>query len=57
MTYKESYLACDSEEEILKKVEHDVLVALFINPDRVKIIKQHAEEALAEKFPKVGDAE
>ena len=52
MTYKESYLELNSEEEILKKVKHDVEIALFINPDRVKIIKQHAEEAIAEKFGK-----
>lgn len=56
MAYKESYLACDSEEEILKKVKHDVEIALFMGSnDRVKVIKQHAEEALAEKFPKVGE--
>lgn len=59
MTYKESYLACDSEEEILEKVKHDVNIALLMGSnDRVKVIKQHAEEALAEKFPiKVGDTE
>ena len=39
-------------DEILKKAKHDVEIALFINPDRVKIIKQHAEEAISEKFEK-----
>lgn len=57
MTYKESYLACDTEEEILEKIKHDIEVALFFgSSDRVKVIKQHGEEALAEKFPiKVGE--
>ena len=53
MTYKEKYLACNFEEEILEKVKHDIEIAMFVGSnDRVKIIKQHAEEALAEKFPK-----
>lgn len=50
MTYKESYLALNSIDEILKKVEYDVLVAMFINKDRIPIIRKSAEEAILEKF-------
>ena len=51
MTYEESYRQCLTPEDILKKVKHDVSIAMFINKDRVSIIKQAAEKVFNEKFP------
>ena len=39
-----------SKEEILEMVKHDIALASFINPDRIKIISKAAEEVLNEKF-------
>ena len=55
MTYKESYLALNSVEEILEEATKDVKLAMAINTDRVSVIKRHSEEAIAEKFESVGD--
>ena len=35
-----------SKEEILEMVKHDIALASFINPDRIKIISKAAEEVL-----------
>lgn len=50
MTYKEYYLTLNSPEDIMEMANADLALALVINPDRMKIIRQSAEEALREKF-------
>lgn len=52
MTYKEYYLKLDSIEEIEKAVKADIAIATTLNPDRIETIRQHAEEAMNEKFGK-----
>ena len=50
MTYKEYYLTLNSPEDIKIMANADLALACVINPDRMKIIRQSAEEALREKF-------
>lgn len=50
MTYKEYYLSLNSVEDIMTMVKADMTLAYVINPDRIKIIQQSAEEAIKEKF-------
>ena len=50
MTYKEYYLTLNSPEDIMKMVNADLALACVINPGRMDIIRQSAEEALREKF-------
>ena len=53
MTYKESYMKCNSLEELMEEVERDIFVAQTImgnNPDRIKVIKKSAEEIANLKF-------
>ena len=50
MTYKEYYLTLNSPEDIMTMANADLALALVINPDRMEIIRQSAEEALREKF-------
>lgn len=50
MTYKEYYLTLNSPENIMEMANADLALALVINPDRMEIIRQSAEEALREKF-------
>lgn len=50
MTYKESYLQLKSAEEIMKMANTDMAVAALLNPDRIKIIRESAAEAIKEKF-------
>lgn len=50
MTYKESYLQLDSAEEIMKMANTDMAIAALLNPDRIKIIRESADEAIKEKF-------
>ena len=50
MTYKESYLQLDSAEEIMKIANTDMAIAAVLNPDRIKIIRESADEAIKEKF-------
>lgn len=51
MTYKESYEKCKTLQELEKEVQNDISVAITIgNLDRVKIIKQTAEEVANRKF-------
>lgn len=50
MTYKEYYLTLNSPEDIMEMVNADLALALVINPARMDIIRQSAEEALREKF-------
>ena len=51
MTYLEAYMKCDTVAQIKEKVKSDIATALIINTDRIKIIKESAEEALNTKFP------
>lgn len=50
MTYKEYYLTLNSPEDIMTMANADLVLAFVINPDRMDIIRQSAEEALKEKF-------
>lgn len=50
MTYKEYYLTLNSPEDIMEMANADLALACVINPDRMAIIRQSAEEALREKF-------
>lgn len=51
MTYKESYEKCKTLQELEDEVQRDIIMAGIIgNPDRVKIIKQTAEEVANRKF-------
>jgi hypothetical protein len=50
MTYKEYYLTLNSPKDIMEMANTDMALACVINPDRMDIIRQSAEEALREKF-------
>lgn len=56
MTYKESYMQCKTEEELLGKGKKDIEIALLMGSyARVKVIKQAMEEVIAEKFSEGGE--
>lgn len=50
MTYREYYLTLKSAKEIMKEANTDMALACVIDPDRMPIIRQSAEEAIKEKF-------
>lgn len=50
MTYKEYYLTLKSSEDIMTMANADIALAYVINPDRIAVIRQSAEEAIKEKF-------
>lgn len=50
MIYKEYYLTLNSPKDIMEMANADLALACVINPDRMAIIRQSAEEALQEKF-------
>ena len=50
MTYKEYYLTLKSPEDIMTMANTDMALACVINPDRISVIRQSAEEAINEKF-------
>lgn len=52
MTYKESYMKCENLKELEEEVKHDIFVAraVIVNPDRVRVIIQSAEEVANLKF-------
>ena len=52
MTYKEAYLKCETEEELLDEVKKDTTHALLINSDRIKFITEAFNEVYALKFNK-----
>jgi hypothetical protein len=55
MTYKENYMQCETEEELLTQVKQDTEIALLMGSHaRIKVIKKAAEEVIAEKFSKGG---
>ncbi len=49
MTYKESYMQCDTLEDLEKEVRNDMSIAIMINTDRIKIINEAVEEVCKEK--------
>lgn len=49
MTYKESYMKCDSLDELKKVVESDVIMAIVSNPDRITEIEKTMNEVIEEK--------
>ena len=53
MTYEESYMQCESIEELEKKVITDIKIAQWFNSDRLPIIKKAAEKVANEKFGEV----
>lgn len=50
MTYKEYYLTLNSPDDIKIMANADMALACVVNPDRMGIIRQSAEEAIKEKF-------
>ena len=50
MTYKEYYLTLNSPKEIMTMANADMALACVINPDRIDVVRQSAEEAIKEKF-------
>lgn len=55
MTYKEHYLTLSSPEEIMQAANTDLAWARLLNPDRIEVIHQSAEEAINEKFEGVNN--
>ena len=49
MTYKESYMKCNTLEELKKEVESDIAIAIIVNPDRIKVINDTVNEVCKEK--------
>ena len=37
MTYKESYMKCNTLEELEREVRSDMAIAIMVNTDRIKI--------------------
>jgi len=52
MTYYEAYMKCETLEELEEMVKNDLLVAKFINTDRIEIIKENCEKVANLKFNK-----
>ena len=50
MTYKEYYATLNSIEEIKCAAADDIIEAQILNPDRIDIILNAANEILKEKF-------
>jgi hypothetical protein len=50
MTYRESYMQFENLEDLLEEVKHDMVIAQMINPDRVRIVRESAEEVINLKF-------
>ena len=50
MTYKEYYETLNSIEEIKCAAADDIIIAQQINPDRIDIILDSANQVLKEKF-------
>jgi len=43
-------MQCNTLAELEKAIQNDIAIAIIINPDRVKIIKQVGEEVANLKF-------
>ena len=52
MTYRESYMMCDTLEQLEKMIASDIVIAKIINPDRLPIIRASGEEVANLKFAK-----
>ena len=52
MTYKESYMQCETLKELEEEMKHDIFIAMTMygNTDRVKVIVESAEEVANLKF-------
>lgn len=50
MTYKESYLQFESLNDLKAEIAKDIVIATYINPDRLKMIEEAATEVINEKF-------
>lgn len=50
MTYKEYFMQFDSVEKIMKEANQEMAFAAVLNPDRMKMVRQAAEEVINEKF-------
>ena len=50
MTYKEYFMQFDSVEKIIKEANQEMAFAVVLNPDRIKMVRQAAEEVIKEKF-------
>lgn len=50
MTYKEAYMNCETLKELEEMVADDIKTAMWLNPDRIKVIKEVAEEVANLKF-------
>lgn len=56
MTYKESYMQCQTEKDLLEISKNDIEVALLMGSyARVSVIKRAVEEVITEKFDKGGN--
>ena len=52
MTYKESYMMCDTLEQLEKMIASDIVIAKIINSDRLPIIRAAGAEVANLKFAK-----
>ena len=50
MTYKESYMKCETLEDLMKEDKSDIATAYIINPDKIQVIKKAFEEVANLKF-------
>ena len=50
MTYKESYMKCETLEDLIKEVKSDIATAYIINPDKIQVIKKASQEVANLKF-------
>lgn len=50
MTYEESYMKCETLEELEKEIESDIKIAMFLNSDRIPFIKKMGEKVANLKF-------
>lgn len=53
MTYKEAYMNCETLKELEEMVADDIKTAMWLNLDRIKVIKEVAEEIANLKFNKI----
>ena len=49
MTYKESYMKCNTLKELEEEVRSDIAIAIIVNTDRIKIINEAVQEVCKEK--------
>lgn len=49
MTYLESYKQCNTADELISVVRRDAMIAMMINPDRIKPIEKAMNEVINER--------